>query len=239
MKTTPEFTEAEILAMMDFNQVLALTEAARQRSRKIIGRTLTAMLIIATLGGGYVMYQQNSTTDTGAQTIGAQPEVPSNTGPVEPPSRITAQPDTTLQSTGPVTSTEPKKVTKKLPVEENKKTEKMPSVRVDSVASVFLPAEPIDGYAILYEYFAKELRYPEEAIKDSIQGVVSVSFVISKEGKPEQVSTDHALGEVFDREAIRVIESMPAWKPAQLDGSPVRSKVSVPITFSVKTTKPK
>lgn len=241
MKTTPEFTEAEIQDMMDFKQVLALTDTERRRSKKIIRRIVTVALVTGLVSGGFFVYQQYSLPEPGAQSRIPDPlSSAADTAQLSISPSAIVPPDTTKQSinTGHTTETDIKKPAKKQPAGAKQK-ETTSKIRVDSATSVFLPAEPVDGYTVLYTYFTNELRYPQEAIKDSIQGVVSVSFVINAKGKPEQVSTDHSLGEAFDREAIRVIENMPAWKPAQLDGLPVRSKVSVPITFSVKTLRQK
>ena len=240
MKTTPEFTDAEIQAMMDFGQVLSIADQARRRSRKIVRRIASTVLITAIVGGSLLVYKQYSSLEPGNIS---QPSVENNSSigtpqkstPNEsvPPSRVAV--DSTRQSANPKLETGPRKKPAQQPLAVDKKEEAKSTIRIDSARSAFVPAEPVAGYDALYEYFAKELRYPKEAIKDSIQGVIFVSFVINVEGKPEQVATDHALGEAFHAEAVRVIEQMPVWKPAQLDGSPVRSKVSVPITFSVKT----
>lgn len=103
--------------------------------------------------------------------------------------------------------------------------------------SIYIQAEPVDGYEKLYEYFGRELIYPESAVKDSIQGVLTVSFLINKEGKPEQIKTSGSLGKAFEAEAIRLVESMPAWKSATLNGKPVSSRLSLPLTFQLRTKK--
>jgi len=251
MKTVPEFTDAEIQEMMDFKQVLALTESARSRSSNIVRGIIATVLITGLVGGALFVYETSSSsvsTDSTAPSQQPTSDVPPATvpTPIAPPDSMqAASPDgaevARKKSTQKPVADENRKQTeeKKELTEENKSKESTQAMRVDSArsVSVFLPAEPVDGYPALYEYFAKELLYPEQAIKDSIQGVVLVTFVITAEGKPAQLATDHVLGEAFEKEAIRVIESMPAWKPAQLDGSPVRSKVSVPITFTIKTIK--
>ena len=246
MKTVPEFTDAEIQEMMDFNQVLALTEAAQRRSKKIVRGIKATVLITGLVGGAMFMYDRYTSTEASISSHTASSISPGT----EPPATVPPMKVPLDSSRQPVAGPDRTEVTRRKPVQkqriaetktpaEEKKEEMTSAIKVDSARSVseFLPAEPVDGYPALYEYFAKELLYPEQAIKDSIQGVVLVTFVITAEGKPAQLATDHVLGEAFEKEAIRVIESMPAWKPAQLDGSPVRSKVSVPITFTIKTIK--
>ena len=107
------------------------------------------------------------------------------------------------------------------------------------VESVYTQAEPIKGYASLYTFLNMHLRYPNESIKDSIQGVQTVSFVINKEGKPENIQFIESLGVPFEIESKRLIESMPVWKPATLNGKPVPSKLVLPLTFQIQTIKAK
>jgi TonB family protein len=102
---------------------------------------------------------------------------------------------------------------------------------------VYVPAEPVDGYEALYAYFSNELIYPKEAVKDSVEGVLIVKFLINKEGKPEKVETSGSLGVLFDKEALRLIEHMPLWKPATINGKPITSKLSIPLTFRITTRK--
>jgi TonB family protein len=107
------------------------------------------------------------------------------------------------------------------------------------LSPVYTQAIPVKGYPALYEYFFGQLHYPEEALADSVQGVVTVVFTINTAGRPEKITIEQSLGEAFDREAIRLIENMPDWNPATYNGNPVLSKISLPITFNVKRLTPK
>ena len=98
----------------------------------------------------------------------------------------------------------------------------------------FTEAEPIDGYPALYAYFNRELKYPQELAKDSVEGTVTVSFIINENGKPAAIKIITSLGEVFDKESIRIIENMPAWKPATINGSATATRLSIPLTFQIK-----
>ena len=103
--------------------------------------------------------------------------------------------------------------------------------------SEYVQAEPAMGYPDLYDFFSTNLEYPSDGLKDSIQGVQTISFVINTAGKPEQIQVVNSLGEPFDKESKRLIENMPAWKPATLNGKPVPSKISLPITFQIQKIK--
>ena len=112
-------------------------------------------------------------------------------------------------------------------------------VESTQVESIYVQAEPINGYASLYAYLNTNLQYPAESVKDSIQGIQTVSFSINVEGKPEKIQFGESLGSPFENEAKRLIENMPAWKPATLNGKPVSSKLALPITFQIKKIKVK
>ena len=103
--------------------------------------------------------------------------------------------------------------------------------------SEYVQAEPAKGYPDLYDFFSANLEYPADGLKDSIQGVQTISFVINTAGKPVQIQVVNSLGEPFDKESRRLIENMPAWKPATLNGKPVESKISIPITFQIQKVK--
>jgi TonB family protein len=141
--------------------------------------------------------------------------------PVITPEKTEASSTTIVPESKATTSDKPKEI----------KTETKPG---PVAADVYTEAEPLSGYPDLYAYFQKELKYPVEALKDSIEGIVSVSFVINRNGKPEQIKILHSLGAAFDSEAIRVISAMPEWKPASLNGKPMPARISMPLTFQVE-----
>src|SRR5687767_12869438 len=92
MKTIPEFTDADIHEMMDFKQVLALTDEAHKRSRKIVRRIVTTVLITGLVGASWFTYERYSAPGTSAPS---EPTT-SNPQPTElQPSVV--QPDTALQ----------------------------------------------------------------------------------------------------------------------------------------------
>ncbi len=117
------------------------------------------------------------------------------------------------------------------------KSEAKKETPIPSTTPVYIQAEPIEGYAHLYEYFNKELIYPAIALKDSIQGVLTVSFTINKDGLPENLKFTNSLGQPFEEEATRLILNMPAWKPATLNDQPVASRLSLPLTFQIQPVK--
>ncbi len=117
----------------------------------------------------------------------------------------------------------------------NSQKEKEPQFQVSN--PTYIQAEPINGFPHLYDYFDKELIYPSEALKDSIQGVLIVSFTINKDGLPEDLKFSNSLGRPFEEEATRLISHMPPWKPAMLNNKPISSRLSLPLTFQIVTIK--
>ena len=117
------------------------------------------------------------------------------------------------------------------PSTELMKADELPSDKQPGLQ--YQKAIPIQGYPNLYEYFDRELRYPATALADSVQGTTPVTFVLNTSGKPIDVTIVNSLGPEFDLEVMRLIENMPAWHPARLNGKAVRSRISLPITFQI------
>ena len=98
-----------------------------------------------------------------------------------------------------------------------------------------MPEFPNGGMAALMKYLTDNIRYPEAAKKAGIQGRVIVQFVVDKDGSIKNVSTMRGVNSDLDAEAIRVIQSMPKWKPGTQKGEPVKVKYTVPVMFRIPT----
>ena len=90
------------------------------------------------------------------------------------------------------------------------------------------------GEAALREFMVKNITYPEQAKKDTIQGKVYVTFVIDAAGKVGDVKVVRGVHPLLDQEAFRVIGLMPVWKPGTQKGVPVRVSYTIPVMFSLK-----
>ncbi len=87
------------------------------------------------------------------------------------------------------------------------------------------------GSQALVDFLRENTKYPEQALKDSMEGRVVVAFVIDTDGsitKPEVVRGVHPL---LDAEALRVVKLMPKWEPGSENGTPVKVRYNLPITF--------
>ena len=90
------------------------------------------------------------------------------------------------------------------------------------------------GPAELMKFLGQNVRYPEEAHKNNIQGRVIVTFIVEKDGSISQAHVAKSVDPLLDAEALRVVNSMPNWIPGRQNGEPVRVKYTVPITFKLQ-----
>lgn len=87
------------------------------------------------------------------------------------------------------------------------------------------------GDAALHKYLATSVDYPVIAQENGIQGRVYVKFVINTDGSVTEVQIARGVDPSLDKEAIRVVKSMPKWKPGKQRGKAVRVSYTVPINF--------
>lgn len=96
-----------------------------------------------------------------------------------------------------------------------------------------MPQFPQGGMDGLVRYLSKNLEYPKVAQENGTQGIVRVQFVVATDGTLTDVKVVQGVDPYLDREAIRVVKSMPKWKPGTLKGRPVRVKYTIPIAFKL------
>ncbi|AXE20551.1 hypothetical protein DR864_23845 [Runella rosea] len=94
------------------------------------------------------------------------------------------------------------------------------------------------GTPALSQYFSTNLKYPTAAARANVEGIVLVSFTVTKEGAIKDIVIDKGIGFGADAEAIRLISKMPRWNPALKDGQPVDAKCSVPVSFVLEKKEP-
>lgn len=94
------------------------------------------------------------------------------------------------------------------------------------------------GMKYFKRYIDRNLKYPEEAKKNKIEGVVVMQFVVEKNGDITNPRVMRRLDESLDSVAMNLIKGMPKWIPASDHGIKVRCKYSVPIAFKIPVPKP-
>ena len=90
------------------------------------------------------------------------------------------------------------------------------------------------GMEALFKYMAENMKYPEDAKKQQVEGRVLVQFIVETDGS---VSNTEVLMRVFpslDAEAVRVMSGMPKWIPGKQNGKVVRVKYTIPVSFRFK-----
>ena len=90
------------------------------------------------------------------------------------------------------------------------------------------------GMQALFEFLRQNIKYPEDAQKQKVEGRVLATFVVETDGSISNVEVVKHAFPSLDNEAVRVIQAMPKWTPGKQGGKVVRVKYTVPINFSLK-----
>jgi len=91
---------------------------------------------------------------------------------------------------------------------------------------------PAPGYNLV-EYIAANVQYPRTAWKEGKQGVVRISFVVNEDSSISNCEVMDSVCEELNLEALRIVKSLPKWKPATHEGKPAKHSVVLPITFAI------
>ncbi|MNU14489.1 Gram-negative bacterial tonB protein [compost metagenome] len=90
------------------------------------------------------------------------------------------------------------------------------------------------GQAAMMTYLSNHIIYPAEAAKNGISGNVILKFVVTEKGDIEDVQVVRKVNPLLDKEAIRVVKSMPKWKPGKQNGRTVRTFYNLPVKFMLQ-----
>ena len=90
------------------------------------------------------------------------------------------------------------------------------------------------GDGALMSYLSSNIHYPTVAAENGVQGRVVVGFVVERDGSITDVNVLRSVDPSLDREAMRVVKGMPKWTPGKQNGSAVRVKYQVPVTFRLQ-----
>ena len=95
-----------------------------------------------------------------------------------------------------------------------------------------LPEYP-GGMSAMIEFLQTNLKYPEDAIKQKVGGRVMVMFVVETDGSLSNVRVARKVFPSLDAEAVRVVKTMPKWKPGKEKGRAVRVNFTLPVVFNI------
>ena len=96
-----------------------------------------------------------------------------------------------------------------------------------------MPSFP-GGNSALMQYLSSNIKYPVVAEENGVQGRVVCTFVVERDGSITDVRVIRSVDPSLDKEAVRVVKSMPKWIPGKQNGSAVRVKYTVPVTFRLQ-----
>ena len=237
MNQKPEASDEEIERYMNFQGLMnkrAETLSLARRS-SILKKSIGGLMIVAIAVSLVWLFKNN---EGGNSTSPGQDPIASSQSIVPDETAVDSATISTEQQ-APVETKEIVNPKQQPDKKESKgsKSKSDPDTQKKVAEESYVQAEPVSGYPDLYDYFNKNLVYPKEALKDSIQGVLTIAFVVNRDGRPEKIEIVNSLGEAFDREARRLVENMPDWKSAVLNGKPVPSRISLPVTFQIVKTK--
>jgi len=230
MKHKQQLSDEEIQSYMNFDRLLDSRNVALSSTRPIsVLKWSIPIFTVAVLTGWYLLVNNNTPAEKQIATSPTIQQAPANTS------------NSSIDERRPSSTPGDDEIKKVPDAKIAKRNSESPIIKEGPKSlpneSGYVQAEPAKGYSDLYNFLNANLQYPAEALSDSIQGVQTISFVVNTEGKPEQVQVVNSLGAPFDIESRRLIENMPAWKPATLNGKPVESKISIPITFQIQKVK--
>lgn len=113
-----------------------------------------------------------------------------------------------------------------------------PPKHVVEETKIFIEVEQMPmypgGYGALMGYLRDNIHYPTVAAENGVQGRVVVGFVVERDGSITDVKILRGVDPSLDREAMRVVKNMPKWTPGKQNGSAVRVKYQVPVSFRLQ-----
>jgi TonB family protein len=105
--------------------------------------------------------------------------------------------------------------------------------KVVDLTTLETPPKYPGGIPDFYKFIGNNLKYPEAALKNKVEGKVLTTFIIEKDGSISDIKVEKKLGSGTDEEAIRVLKLAKKWEPGMVNGKPVRVKYNIPINFSI------
>lgn len=119
-----------------------------------------------------------------------------------------------------------------------KVVDEVPPVKHEEETKVFDVVEEMPefkgGQEALMNYLHSHTKYPTVAEENGIQGRVITTFVVERDGSITDVKVVKSVDPSLDKEAVRVVKSMPKWKPGRQNGSAVRVKFTLPVSFKLQ-----
>lgn len=213
MTNFPEPTDAEAARWQNFDQLLTDHRAMQRRRRRRWSGSLAGLALLIA-GWGIWTYWPSPAPTAPLLKIASRPLPPTEPrlSPVLRPVVPVAVPSASRRSA----------------------TEKPVKISPPSPdTAIFTEATPAGGYPALYDYFARQLRYPEAARRAKAAGTVLTEFTVDTLGQPANIRVIRGVRDDLDQEAVRLIRQMPRWTPASVGTKPVATKHTMPLHFQL------
>ncbi|MFN8239701.1 MAG: energy transducer TonB [Bacteroidales bacterium] len=112
----------------------------------------------------------------------------------------------------------------------------IPTDNDDSKVPVIIQEMPVfpGGSEALMKFIYENIKYPEQAVINNIEGRVTLKFVVSADGSVRSATIIKGVDPLLDLEAIRVVSMLPRWKPGKNNGDPAAVWFTVPVKFEIK-----
>lgn len=107
--------------------------------------------------------------------------------------------------------------------------------KIYTVSEVSVKPEPVNGLNDFQERWSRKVKYPEEALKEKIQGMVFIEFVVNADGSIADAKAKRGIGYGCDEAALKGFEALSkeGWKPGVKNGQPVKVKMVLPFYFRI------
>lgn len=116
-------------------------------------------------------------------------------------------------------------------------TEALPQTTAENEDEVMKVVEQLPefpgGMVEFMKWLTRNLHYPNQALRQKIEGRVVVSFIVNKDGTIASPKVERSVNPLLDNEALRVVKMMPRWKPGMQGNKPCRTMIAIPVNFKI------
>lgn len=105
--------------------------------------------------------------------------------------------------------------------------------KVEIKDNVFVLPQFVGGNKNLQKYLNRHMIYPEVAMEKGIQGKVYIQFMVDKSGNVKNATVVKGIDLMLDKEALKIVSSLPAWEPGKANGAPAIAYFIIPIEFKI------
>lgn len=203
--------------------------------------------IIASLGGEEVKKPLKKVVDVDLELFQEEKEPPPPPPEIEPPPQpkietvqfVAVEASEKPTEEPPPTQQDLQETVASTQTQEGEKGDEAPpptpvEEEVFDLAAVQEQPEFPGGMEKMYDFMAKTQKYPDMEYEAGIQGKVYVQFTVAKDGSIEEAKVLRSVSDGLDKEAMRLVKSMPKWNPGKMGGKPVKCRFNLPVVFKLK-----